>query len=67
MNLMSLLRLIGLVAIGWTVLAVGAGMFGLGGPRPTTRAEYFIPSPALHEVVSLDRALRPNNEAPVAV
>jgi hypothetical protein len=63
MNLMSLLRLIGLVAIGWTVLAVGAGMFGLAGPRRYS-TEYFIPSPALHEVVQLDRAPRPNHEGP---
>jgi hypothetical protein len=65
MNLMSLLRLIGLVAIAWTVLALGAGVFGLAGPSGRAiETEYFMPSPALHEAVSLDRAPRPNNERP---
>lgn len=63
MNLMGLLRLLGLVTIGWTVLAVGAGVFGLS--RPAARsADFFIPAPALHEVVSLDRSPRTANEAP---
>jgi hypothetical protein len=65
MNLMGLLRLIGLVAVGWTVLAMGAGVCGLA-PRSgsTTETEYFMPRPALCEAISLDRVPRPNNDLP---
>jgi hypothetical protein len=63
MNLMSLLRLMGFLVIAWTVLAVGAGMYGFADPAGST-AEFFIPRPALHEIVSLDRVHRPTNARP---
>ncbi len=52
MNLMNLVRLCGVVAIGWTLLALGVGVFRPH-RRPAVETNFFLPQPALHEAVAL--------------
>ncbi len=52
MNLMNMVRLCGLVVIGWTLMAMGVGMFGSLG-RPAIETNFFLPKPALHEAVAI--------------
>jgi hypothetical protein len=55
MNLMNIIRLCGLVAIGWTVMALGVGMCRID-RRPAEEANFFLPEPALHEAVAVSRS-----------
>ena len=55
MNLMNLVRLCGVVAIGWTVLALGFGVFRTKG-SPAEETSFFLPEPALHEAVAVSQA-----------
>jgi hypothetical protein len=55
MNLMNLIRLCGLVVIGWTLMALGVGMFGTD-RRSVEETNFFLPEPALHEAVAVSRS-----------
>ena len=52
MNLMNMVRLCGLVVIGWTLMAMGVGMF-VSDLRPAAETNFFLPKPALHEAVAV--------------
>ncbi len=50
MNLMTLVRLLVLLVIGWTVVSLGAGALGVGlddAQEPT----FFLPRPALEDAL----------------
>ena len=53
MNLMSLVRLCGVVAIGWTLLAMGIGAFRADHRHTAEETNFFLPEPALHEAVAV--------------
>ena len=55
MNLMNMVRLCGLVAIGWTLMALGLGVLGVSGPAPAA-PNFFLPEPALHEAFAVSRS-----------
>jgi hypothetical protein len=55
MNLMNLVRSIGFLAIGWTVLALGVGALGVWSPSPPA-VNYFVPKPSLQQVVTINPA-----------
>jgi hypothetical protein len=55
MNLMTLLRLSGVLVFGWTALALGVGALGVGGHEVTHSRTYFIPSPSLHDALPCGR------------
>jgi len=61
MNLMTLIRLPVLIAIGWTVVAMSAGVLGVGAGA-TASPTYFIPRPSFHDAVSSARAAHPGCE-----
>jgi len=61
MNLMSLTRLLVLLTIGWTVVAMGAGVLGLGAGA-TESPSHFIPRPSFHDAVSSTRPELPGSE-----
>ncbi len=61
MNLMNMVRLCGLVVIGWTLLALGVGMCR-SDRRPAEDASFFLPEPALHEAVAVNRSELPGLE-----
>ena len=54
MNLMNMVRLFGLVLIGWTFLALGVGVCR-SKRRPAEETHFFLPEPALHEAVGVSR------------
>jgi hypothetical protein len=54
MNLMTFVRLLVLLVIGWTVLAVGAGMLGVGA-HESSGSMYFLPRPSLQDALPLGR------------
>ena len=54
MNLMNLIRSIGFLSIGWTVVALGMGAMGVWTPSPST-VDYFVPKPSLHQVVTIGK------------
>ncbi len=54
MNLMNMVRLFGLVLIGWTFLALGVGVCR-SNRRPAEETHFFLPKPALHEAVGVSR------------
>ena len=55
MNLMNMVRLFGLVLIGWTFLALGVGVCR-SNLRPAEETHFFLPAPALHEAVGISRS-----------
>jgi hypothetical protein len=57
MNLMTLVRFLGLLVIGWTVVALGAGVLGVGAPDRAEPA-FSIPSPSLHDAIVLGQSER---------
>ena len=61
MNLMNMVRLCGLVVIGWTLMALGVGMWR-SDSRPAQDASFFLPKPALHEAVAVNRSELPGLE-----
>jgi hypothetical protein len=61
MNLMSLIRLAVIVLIGWTGLALGARVFGVGA-QPTNSPSYYLPRPSLHDAVVSARGSAPGFE-----
>ena len=52
MNLMNMLRLCGMVAIGWTLGGLESGVFRPH-RRPAVETTFFLPEPALHAAVAL--------------
>ncbi len=54
MNLMNLIRSIGFLAIGWTVVALGMGALGVWTPSRST-VDYFLPEHSLHEVITIGK------------
>jgi hypothetical protein len=54
MNLMTLVRLLVLVMIGWTVLALGAGVLGIGA-HDSSGSMFFSPRPSLQDALPLGR------------
>jgi hypothetical protein len=61
MNLMKLLRLVALFAVGSTWLAVAAGLLGVGA-RPTPPEPYVSPRPSYHDAVASPRPADPGAE-----
>ena len=57
MNLMNMVRLCGLVVIGWTLMAMGVGMFGTN-RRGAVETDFFLPKPSLHEAVAVSQSKR---------
>ena len=57
MNLMNMVRLCGLVVIGWTLMALGVGMCGTS-RRPAVETNFFLPKPSLHEAVAVSQSRR---------
>ncbi len=55
MNLMNMVRLCGLVLIGWIVTALGVGMCQTN-LRPPVETQFFLPEPALHDAVAISRS-----------
>jgi hypothetical protein len=55
MNLMNMVRLCGLVAIGWTLMALGIGVLGIKGSPPAA-TNFFLPEPSLHETLAVSRS-----------
>jgi hypothetical protein len=55
MNLITLLRLLGLIVIGWMTVALGAGAFGLSAREVSGSTTFFIPSRSLHDAVPSGR------------
>ena len=55
MNLMNMVRLFGLVLIGWTFLALGVGLCR-SNLRPARETHFFLPQPSLHEAVGVSRS-----------
>ena len=51
MNLMNMLRLCCVVAIGWTLMALGVGVYRTN-RRPAVETDFFLSKPALHEAVA---------------
>jgi hypothetical protein len=60
MNLMTLVRLLVLFVIGWTVVALGAGVLGVG-TNDHAGATFYIPDPSLVDTVTLGRFDRPSS------
>jgi hypothetical protein len=54
MNLMSLIRSIGFLAIGWTVLALGVGASGVWTPASPS-VSFFLPKPSLHDAITIGK------------
>ena len=52
MNLMTLIRLVALLAIAWVLLSLGAGMLGVGAHSPGPRA-YFLWNSSPHDAVAV--------------
>jgi len=61
MNLMRLIRLLVLLSIGWTAVALGAGVLGVGA-RPTAAPTYFIPRPSFHDAFTSAQPLLPGSD-----
>ncbi len=57
MNLMNMVRLCGLVVIGWILMALGVGMCG-SSRRPSVETNFFLPKPSLHEAVAVSQSKR---------
>src|SRR6516164_7459372 len=55
MNLMNMVRLCGVVAVGWTLMALGVGVFS-NKQRPAVETNYFSPQPALHDAVAVSQS-----------
>ena len=55
MNLMNMVRLCGLVAIGWILMALGLGVLGIKGPEPAA-TNFFLPEPSLHQALAVCRS-----------
>ena len=53
MNLMNIIRLCGVVVIGWTLLAMGVGALHDDRGRAAQETNFFLPQPALHEAVAV--------------
>jgi len=60
MNLMNLVRLCGLVAIAWTLLAMGAGMYGIN-ESPSDDVNYFVAEPARHAAIAVSAPEQPGH------
>jgi hypothetical protein len=54
MNLMTFVRLLVLVVVGWTVLALGAGMLGIG-RLDFSESTFFVARPSLHDALPMSR------------
>jgi hypothetical protein len=52
MNLMNLVRSMGFLAFGWTVLALAVGASGVWSPS-LPKANFFLPKPSLQQVVTI--------------
>jgi len=52
MTLMTLLRLTGLLALGWTVIALGAGALGVGAHDVPVHT-FYSPAPSLQDAVAM--------------
>jgi hypothetical protein len=59
MNLMTLVRLLVFVVVGWTVVALGAGVLGVGANDHATPT-FYVPDPSLVDAVTLGRLDRPS-------
>ena len=55
MNLMTFVRLSGVLVFGWIAIALGAGVLGVGAHEMTDSTTFFIPSPSLHDAVPTGR------------
>jgi hypothetical protein len=55
MNLMNMVRLCGVVAVGWTLMALGVGVYS-NTQRPAEETNYFSPQPALHDAVAVSQS-----------
>jgi hypothetical protein len=55
MNLMNMVRLFGLLLIGWAAVALGIGLCR-GKGRPAAETNFYLPEPALHEAVPVSRS-----------
>jgi hypothetical protein len=51
MNLMTLVRLVVVLVIGWTVVALGAGALGVG-ERESAGLTFFVPGPSHQDAIS---------------
>jgi hypothetical protein len=60
LNLMTLVRLLVLVVVGWTVVALGAGVLGVGANDHATPT-FYVPNPSLVDAVTLGRLDRPSS------
>jgi hypothetical protein len=58
MNLMTLVRLLVLVVVGWTVLALGAGVLGVGAPD-SCGSTFFLARRSLHDTLPMGRLADP--------
>ena len=58
MNLMTFVRLLVLLVIGLTVLALGAGVLGVGAPA-SSGPTFFLAGPSLHDALPLKRLEHP--------
>jgi hypothetical protein len=55
MNLMTFLRLSVLLVIGWMMVALSAGVLGVGAHEVATATTFFIPSPSLSDALPAGR------------
>jgi hypothetical protein len=60
MNLMTLVRLLVVLVLGWTVVALGVGVFGVG-TNESTGATFYVPSPSLVDTFTLGRLDHPSS------
>ena len=60
MNLMTLVRLLVLLVVGWTVVALGAGVLGVG-TNDHAAPTFYVPNPSLVDAVTLGRLDRPSS------
>jgi hypothetical protein len=58
MNLMTFVRLLALVVVGWIVLALGAGVLGVGGPD-SGGSTFFLARRSLHDTLPMGRLADP--------
>ncbi len=56
MSLMNMVRLCGLLLVGWIVAALGLGACRTNLRPPAEEAHFFLPEPALHEAVAVSRS-----------
>ena len=60
MNLMTLVRLVVLLVLGWIVVALGVGVLGVG-TNETAGATFYIPTPSLVDTFTLGRLDHPSS------